>query len=119
MSSAQWWTILAYWRVDPAGEQAVARAEAGVLNPCLERGPSHLRDLELDGLVGFSLHDDGAGVDLAGEGDVGHEQGAQVAGAPLGINGSVEQRTIPQLVAQLQADPDGTGVLQIWGWLVT
>src|SRR3546814_10632926 len=89
MSSAQWWTILAYWRVDPAGEQAVARAEAGVLNPCLERGPSHLRDLELDGRAAL----DGVAArfarEQAGAGEGGQDDGhGQYAGA-TGPQGSV------------------------------
>ena len=74
--------------------------------PCPERLPRPLRDLEADRLVRLALDERGALLDLAGGVDVCDFQLHQIAAAQLAVDRCVEECGIPDPVSNLESNPD-------------
>jgi hypothetical protein len=95
-----------------AWEQEVLRSECGLINPAGNRVTRLRSNLELDGLLRFSLHHDRSTRHEFAMENIAHSQLHEVTGAKLAVDGEVEHRELARSPRELQPYPDRPDVLQ-------
>jgi hypothetical protein len=68
-----------------------------------------LGDLELNGLVGFLLHNRRAFQRLVTMSHIPYFELDKVTASQFAVNGQIEQGQLPEIVGELQPDPDFPG----------
>jgi hypothetical protein len=84
-----------------ARKKELLRPQMGDGNPRVDRVPRLLGDLKLNRALGFLLHNDRAGGDMAALHHVLHAKSDQIAPAQLAVNRKIEQREFPVSMIQL------------------
>jgi hypothetical protein len=84
------------WRAGHAArKQALARAQACLCDPGLQRAASRLGEFESYRLLGFALHHSCAGNNAPALGDVAYPKADEVATSQFAVDGEIEKRQFP------------------------
>jgi hypothetical protein len=74
----------------PARKQIILRFECCAADPDEDRFSGRLRDFELNGTLGFLLHDDGSRSDSITVCDISDAQLHEIAASQLAVDGQIE-----------------------------
>jgi hypothetical protein len=98
--------------VHPTWESEVVECAAPTLKPSQDAGAGWFKKLELDGLAGLLLDDDGSGPDLSATDEIANPDLHNVAAAQFAVDREVEHGPIPYPSLLVQPEADGPDLLR-------